>query len=365
MAFLSPTYQDILQTNINEITYNLTNGQIPLANSPTRIIAQTNAKVQWLQYAFLQKVALQATPATSTGIYLDYWGTLIGVSRKASSTASSQITFTGTENVSIPAQSVLIAQDGQTYTTDNLVLVGNAVGITATNSGSEANQTANITLTLQTPIAGVDSTLILPNAITNGSDVETDDLYKVRVIESYSTQATGDSKQEHINWALAVPSVTAAWVPDAPLVGTQCVIYVMFDRTNSFLGYPQGTNGVATQETRLTSATGDQLTVANAMFASKPYTEIQIITAPVRNNIDFSISGLASASTATQNSVKDAIQTVFHNNGTPLGTTIKLAEISEAITTTVGNSDFTIVSPTNDITLDVGGLPEVGSVTFS
>ncbi|GBR14164.1 baseplate J/gp47 family protein [Gluconobacter frateurii] len=365
MAFLSPTYQDILQTNINEVTYTLTNGQVPLANSVIRTVMQANSKVQWLQYAFLQKVALQATPATSTGIYLDYWGSLKGITRKASSTATSQVTFTGTSGVSIPASSVLIAQNGETYTTDNLVLVGSSVGITAVSAGTEGNQLSNITLTLQTPIAGVDSTIVLTNAITNGSDVETDDLYRVRVLQAYSTQATGDSRQEHINWALAVPSVTAAWVPSAPLVGTQCVIYVMLDRTNSFLGYPQGTDGTATAETRYTTATGDQLSVANAMYDEKPYTEIQIITAPVRNDIGFEISGLASASAAVQASVKTAIQTLFHAQGTPLGTDITIAAISEAISQTVGGTDFTITSPTTDIKLNIGDLPEVGTVTFS
>ena len=222
------------------------------------------------------------------------------------------------------------------------------MGITAVNSGSEGNQTSNITLTLQSPVAGVDNTLILSDAITTGSDIEDDTSLRIRTIAAFSTQTTGDTRQEHINWALAVPGVTAAWVPETPLAGTECVFYVMLDRTNQYLGYPQGTDGAGSSETRYTTATGDQLSIANALYQNKPYTEIQIVCAPQRTDIDFEITGLAAATSTIQANIKTSIQSVLHAQGTPLGTSITLASIESAIAEVAGTTSFTLTSPTSN-----------------
>lgn len=365
MSFIHDDYNTILQNNVDEISYNLLNGQVPLANSVLRVLAQAFSKVQYLQYDFLDYVSLQCCPSTATDEYLDNWAALKGVTRKAASQATGVISFTGTSGASIPAGTVLVAEDGETYTTDNLVDVGSNVGITAVNSGSEGNQAANITMSLQVAIAGVDSTLVLSNAITTGSDIESDSELRVRTISAFSTVSTGDSRQDHLNWALAVPGVTQAWVPPSPIAGTECVIYVMLDRTNSTLGYPQGTNGTASSETRYVVATGDQLTVANAMYAEKPYTEIQIICSPIQTNIDFTISGLSTASASIQAAVKAAVVSLLHDQGTPLGTSITLAAINSAISSAAGSTSYTLTAPTADISLTTGELPEVGTMTFS
>ncbi|MBS1017252.1 baseplate J/gp47 family protein [Acetobacter persici] len=364
MAFIHDNYQTILKNNISEIQYNLLDGQIPLANSNIRVQTQALSKVQYLQYCFLDYVALQCCPATATDEYLDYWASLKGLKRKAPNNASGTIIFTGLNGYSVPAGTVLISENGETYTTDTLADVGQTVGITAVNSGSEGNLEANTELSLQSSITGVDSTLISSNAITNGSDIETDTEFRVRILAAFATQTTGDTRAEHINWALSVPGVSQAWVPYSPMAGTECVFYVMLDRTNSHLGYPQGSDGSASLETRYVTAQGDQLTIANALYDAKPYTEIQIICSPQRTDIDFSISGLSAATAALQSSIKDALQNLLHEQGTPLGTSITLASIVSAIEGVAGTTSFTLTSPTTNIVLPVGSLPEVGTCNF-
>lgn len=366
MPFIHDDYQTILKKNKDEISYNLLNGQVPLRNSNIMVQTQALSKAQYLQYSFFEYVSLQCCPSTATDEYLDYWGSLKNITRKASSSAKGQVTFTGTSGVTIPASTILVSENGETYTTDNLCAVGDIVGITAVNSGTEGNQESNTTLTLQTSIAGVDNSLILSNAITQGSDVETDDLFRVRVISAFSTQVTGSTRQEHVNWALAIPGVTQAWVPAAPLAGSEVVFYVMFDRTNSYQGYPQGTDGCSQYETRDQPATGDQLTIADALYENglRPYSEIQLVCSPSRVNIDFTITGLTAASASVQNAVKEAINDLLHAQGTPLGTNITLASISSAIENVVDGTSFTITAPTQNIQLSIGQLPEIGNLTF-
>lgn len=365
MAFIHDDYKTILSNNLNEVTYNLLGGQVPLANSNIRVMITALSKVQYLQYNFLDYVSLQCCPSTASNEYLDYWASLKGLTRKAAGKASGVVSFTGTAGSSIPAGTVLVAENGETYTTDTLSIVGENVGITAVNSGSEGNQEANTTLTLQSAVAGIDNTVILSNAITTGSDIETDESLRTRTLAAFATQTTGDTRQEHINWALAVPGVTQAWVPYSPIAGTECVFYVMLDRTNEYLGYPQGTDGSASQETRYTTASGDQLTIANALYKNKPYTEIQIVCSPKRTDIDFTISGLSAATATVQASIKTAIQNVLHDQGTPLGTNITLASIESAIEGVTGTTSFTLSAPTANIVLTTGELPEVGNVTFA
>lgn len=366
MAFIHDSYETILNKNINEVTYNLLNGQVPLTNSNIRVQLTALSKAQFLQYGYLSFISLQATPYTATDEYLDYWGQLKNVARKSASQASGQITFTGTNGVSIPAQTILTSPDGENYTTDELAEVGTPVGITAVNAGSEGNQESGVTLTLQSSVAGVDSSVILTNAITQGSDTETDDAFRARVISAFSTQATGTTLQEHLNWIEAVPGVVEAWIPSAPIAGNEVVFYVMFDRTNTFGGYPQGTDGASQYEKRYKTATGDQLTIADQLYQNgkRPYSETQIICAPTRQNINFVINGLTSLSAADQADVKNAVQNVLHTQGTPLGTNITIASISSAIEKIVDDTSFTIASPTEAIILDIGSLPEIGTFTF-
>lgn len=364
MASIIPTYSTIQQNFINEVT-NLLNGQTPLSNSNIRIIVTALSKAVYSEYQSIQQISLQATPATATNEYLDIWGSIKGVTRSAATQATGQISFTGTAGVSIPSGTVLIAENGETYTTDTLVDVGSNVGITAVNSGSEGNQEANVTLSLQTSIAGVNNTLILSNAITNGTDVENDTNYRTRIITEWSTQNTGTTPNDHLDWVLAVPEVTQAWIPNAPLKGNEVVFYVMLDRTNTYGGYPQGTDGVATQETRGSVASGDQLEIANTLYSGqRPYAEVQYVCSPIKTEIDFTITGLSAASSTVQTNIKTAVQNVLHSQGTPLGTDITLATISEAIETASGTTSFTITAPTADIKLSTGELPEIGTFTF-
>lgn len=366
MPYIRESYDTIRQSILDSIQYNMLNGQVPLANSPIRIIAEVITSALNSSDLFLDNLSIQFNPMTATGVYLDYWCILKGVNRKSAVASQGSVTFTGTTGTFIPAQTVLIASDGQTYTTDNAITVGQNVSLTATSIGQSTNQIANTILSLQAPISGVDSQLVLVNAITGGADLESDDALRVRMIQAYQAQLTGSTKADHIKQALAIPGVKSAWMPDTPKAGTEVTIWVMFDRLNVYQGYPQGTDGTASKENRRENATGDQLMVANALFDQKPYTEIQNICSPIRTPIKFEVSGLQAATATTQQKINDSITAVLHLMGDPNGSTVTLAAIDAAISGAAGTTSFTLVSPTADIITTTGQLPEIdGSVIFS
>lgn len=366
MPYIRESYQTKRQNTIDAIQYGLLNGQVPLANSPTRVIAEVLASTGNAQDLFLDGISIQFNPLTATGSDLDNWSALKGVYRKPATAATGTVVFTGTTGASIPANTVLISTDGQTYTTSQSTTVGNNVTITATSPGSAGNQQANTLLTLQAPIAGVDAQIEISNAVTQGTDLESDDTLRIRMIQAYQLQSTGSSKPDHIKQVLAIPGVTMAWMPDTPTAGNEVVIWFMLDRSNPTMGYPQGTNGTATKERRSENATGDQLTIANALFDQKPYTEIQKICSPISTPIAFEISGLIQDTATTRAAITTAIRDVLHTQGDPNGVTITLASIDTAISKAAGTTSFTLISPSSDIVTTTGQLPEIdGSVTFS
>ena len=78
MTAIHDDFKTILQNNINEISYNLLGGQIPLANSNLRVFAQAVSKPQYLQYCFLDYISQQCTPATATD-GLDFNDLIVGL----------------------------------------------------------------------------------------------------------------------------------------------------------------------------------------------------------------------------------------------------------------------------------------------
>lgn len=358
------TYEQILTTVVNYVETET--GQKLLPSSPLMILATALAKMIYAQQGYNEYIAEQGVPFTATDLTLEAWGTLKSITRKPAAYATGNVTFTGSNTTTIiPAGTVLSRTDGTQYTTDTATAINSPVNITAVDAGTAGNCVSGTVLTLNSAYAGIDGTVTLTNDITSGTDVEADTDLRTRVIDAFQERPSGGSVADHVTWALAAPGVTQAWCMASPLAGSEVVVYVMMDRTNTYLGYPQGTDGVATAETRYTTATGDQLTVANSMYANKPVGEIMIVCSPIKTAVDIEIEGLTNITSAEETAIQEAITTLFHNSGTPLGTTIYLTSIIGAIQTATNYTNFTLKSPTTNIVTTQGELPEVGTITYS
>lgn len=361
--YILPTYQKILDDVTNQIvSYS---GVNLLQNSVLRVLATVIAKAVYYTNGYASYIAQQGVPFTATDVTLEAWGSLKSITRKTASLATGNVTFTGSNTSTIiPAGTVLNRGDGFQYTTDTATSIGEPVNITATSAGTSGNTQSNVQLTLANPISGVASTITLTNPITNGTDMEEDGDLRTRIITEFQKKGSGGTVADHVTWALSAPGVTQAWCLPSPEVSGEVVVYVMMDRTNTYQGYPQGTDGTATQETRYLSATGDQLSVANSMYANKPVGEIMIVCSPIKQTVDFEIDGLSNLTSTQEADIQTALSDVLHNNGTPLGTTIYLTALTSAITMAAGTTNFTLKSPSQNIITTQGVLCEVGKVTF-
>jgi uncharacterized phage protein gp47/JayE len=150
------------------------------------------------------------------------------------------------------------------------------------------------------------------------------------------------------------------------------VVYVMFDLVNSTNnGFPVGTNGLSPLDNRAipsTIAAGNQLVVANMLFASQPVTALVYTCAPAPSPQAFTITGLLGASATVKAAVAQAIAQVLIDEGSPApgaGSVVELDSINAAIGAVPGTAGFVITSPLANIPNVQGQLPTVGVITYA
>lgn len=373
-----------LRTQVAEDIAAALPGSNPLLRfSNLNILGVVQASMTYLMYGYLDYIAQQAVPFTATDEYLEGWAALKNVYRVTAAAAHGTATFTGTNGTTIPSGTPLVRADGEQYTTTasgtiasgTVTVPASAVPDPAGAIGAIGNCDAGTPLTLGTAIAGVTSTGAAATDFTGGADLETDDSLRARMLLAYQNPPHGGDQADYVEWALAVPGVTRAWcVPNAFGSGTVAV-YVMLDGAESAHGgFPQGTNGVSQNDhgpaagaPRDTVATGDQLTVADAICIVQPVTALVYVLAPHSQTINFTISGISGASAETKAGVSAAITDVFAEFAQikPGNSTLNLNLVESAIDTVPGTDGFVIIAPGGNITTPTGYLPVLGTVTYT
>lgn len=93
--------------------------------SNLKVIADTDAGMAHLHYAYLDYIAQQSTPFTATDENLAGWMALKGVYRKPASAAkSASVQATGTVGATLAAGTVINRSDACQYTLDNALTIG-------------------------------------------------------------------------------------------------------------------------------------------------------------------------------------------------------------------------------------------------
>ncbi len=384
MPFLRPTLSDLRGQIASDIASNLPGADGLLRFSNLGITGDALAGLSHLHFGYLDWIALNAVPFTCTGEFLEGGAALKKITREPATAATGTATFTGTTGSVIPAGTGVVRGDGYVYTTQASATLASGtatVAITAVlppldpvnnpgGGGAAGNAAAGTVLSLQTAIAGVQSSGVAATALTGGSDIEVDSALRSRMLQAYQQPPQGGAQNDYVEWATAVPGVTRAWCePNSLGLGT-VVVYVMLDvRESAYNGFTQGTNGVSALDQgpggvpRAAVATGDQLTVANAIYPLQPVTALVYVCAPIAYPVNFTISGLSTTSAATRTAIAAAITGVFQLYASP-GGTVDLSYIESAIAAIVGTRGFVITVPSANIALAAGNLPVLGTVTY-
>lgn len=379
MPYSRPTLSALRAQAAADITSGLPGADGLLRFSNLNVLGAALAGLSFLHYGYLDWISLQSNPYTATDEYLEAWAGLKKVYRKPATAAGGTAQFQGAVGSVLSAGAAVVRGDGTTFTSTETGTVGSdgtvTVPILADTPGAAGNTTVGTALTLGSAIAGVQSNGAAATALTGGADMEDDSSLRARMLEAFQHPVQGGNRSDYITWALDVAGVTRAWVrPNGFGTGT-VVVYVMLDEANAGNdGFPVGTDGVSKDDEgpdgqpRGVVATGDQLTVADALITVQPVTPLVYVCAPTPNTINFTISGLSGASTATRAAIAAAISDVFQEQGDPTlkdYALVDLSSINSAIGAIASTAGFVITTPTGNIANVIGQLPVLGTITYS
>ena len=333
-----------------------------------RVLAWCMSGLAYSLYGYLDYIARESVPFTATDEYLEAWAALIGIYRKDATAATGQAQFSGQPGIPVPAGTALTRQDATPYATTADASVDSSgtltVAIVAEVNGAFTDCDAGTPIGFATPIAGIngDGTILAPGC-TGGSDQESDADLRTRMLAKYRAPPQGGAASDYTEWAMEVPGVTRAWVqPNGLGAGTVIVRFMLDDVQAANSGFPQGTDGCATSETRGPTASGDQLAVADHIWPVQPVTALVWAMAPIPHPIDVTLLALEPNTPDMQDQIIASINDMYLVK-TQLGGTIYPSDLYEAILATPGIIHFTMSEPSLPVTAAAGELPIMGTLT--
>jgi uncharacterized phage protein gp47/JayE len=358
----------------NQAIEDITTSGVPglnglLRNAVMPVLAWVMAGFTYSLYGFLDWIAMEGVPFTSTDEYLYAWGALVGVFPKDSTPATGMAQFTGgTPGVVVLNGSTLTRQDGTPYTSTADAAVdgtGNVlVPFESAVNGAATDCAAGTPISLDTPPAGVNAGGLTVGPTQGGTDQETQDEFRTRMLARYAAPPQGGAQADYIEWATSVPGCTRAWIQPQGYGAGSVVIYPMFDDANAANGgFPIGTDGAASEEPRAATATGDQLAIAEYIWPVQPVTALVWVAAPVPSPIAIDIIGLEPNTADMQAAIVSSIDDMFLARA-EVGGTMYPSDIYAAIQATPGVIHFAVDNPTTPVPAPPGGLPVAGTVTF-
>lgn len=298
-------------------------------------------------YGGLSSLAAQAVPTTATGKYLEAWCGVWKIYKLDATKAQGSVLFTGNNGAVIPANTLLKSQSGIEYKTlSDITLVGSqtATRVVSLSTGLNTNLAVNGKLNLQSPIAGVDSSVV-SQGIAGGSDAEDDERLRSRLIARISAPSSGGNIEDYKRWALeSHPSITKAFVSPLEMGAGSVTIRVMAG----------------------SDIPSEQVIAAVQAYIEnkKPSTAKVYVVAPIKRAINITIHGITPNTLAVKQAITAQLQAFFSDSAAP-GKIVLLSHIRNAISTAQGEIDHRLDLPTGNISVDKSEIAVLGTITWT
>lgn len=354
MAFNRPTLPQLIERIAADIESRLSGTDPRLRRAVLGVLGRTLAGAAHELHGHLDWLSRQIVPDTAESDILDRWASWWGVPRKAAASATGNVMFTGNDGAVIPAATRLQRADGVEYTTDveASVVGGSATAsVTASSAGQGTSAAAGVSLSLVSPVAGVQSAVtVASGGLSGGADVETDVALRNRLRARVQAPPHGGDKTDYEAWALAVEGVTRAWVfPQWTGAGTVGLFFVR-DDDPTFI--PDAAEVQAVQD---------------FVDALRPVTAMLTVYAPTAVSVDMTIKlspNTASVQAAVQTELADLFRREAGVGDGAGGGSVLLSHIREAISIAAGENDHVLVTPAADVAVGAGEIATLGALTF-
>lgn len=360
MPFTKPTLVAIANRMKTDLQSKIPEAGTWLRNSLMDIFTTTVAGSHYLMYDFLEWCKKQLFITTAESEYLELQGNEYGILRNYGVKATGTITMTGTVGVTVPSGTEIQSSLGQLYVTNSagtFVSTSMNVDVTAVEVGSEYNQIAGSGLSFVSPIAGVNTDVTTSLGLTGGTDVESDESYRDRILTRKKQPPHGGTESDYVSWSKEVPGVTRAWsFPQLYGPGTIGVAFVR-DGDDPIIPTPADIETVREYIVgHIDSSTGKTVGCPVTAEPGLIMIDLEALT------VDFSIKVSPYNSTVTA-SIIEQLEELMYERGGP-GQEITISQMYEAITGAVGEEKSEIVSPASNVTANYKQIPILGTVTI-
>lgn len=334
-----------------------------LRRANTVALPTVNAGLAHEAYGYLEWGSEQILPDTAESDFLDRHANVWGIVRTAATAATGSAEATGTDGALIPAGTLVQRSDQVEYAVDADATISGGtatLALTATEGGETTNSDPATSLSLISPISGVDTAVTVDSAgLTGGDDIESDPALLIRLLARIQGPPHGGAAADYVAWAKEVAGVTRAWSYESwSGLGS---VGLTFVRDNDGTG-----TAILPDSTELTEVSDyieEHIDPATGLTVGRPVTARVIVFAPTAKDIDFTIS--VSPDTATIRAAIEAeLDDLIYREGEP-GGTLYISRINEAISLAEGEFDHTLVSPAANQTIDDDEIAFVGTITWS
>lgn len=379
MAYFRPTLAALVAEGAADIMARLPGGSVLLRRSVLWALNHAFAGGRHELYGYIDRLARNLLADTAEDDYLRRLATLRGVLPKAGTGTVLAVQVAGTDGTTLGAGAILVRGDGVTYATlaDATPSGGVAtVNVQAQPSasttdpyalGSAGNADAGTVLALQTGVPGIIGSATVLSTVTPGADAESTDSLRARLLLVLRNPPQGGTRTDYINWALAVPAVTAAWCyPLQYGIGTVGLTFLCGGRTNPI-------------------PTSDDVAAVQAYIDSVRPVSVSGFTAwaPTADTLSGSIANLSPDTAANRAAMQAAWNAQILRDATPgpayavpaqTGGTLYLNRLEAALSAagTVASFDLsgityagTPISPPTDVTAAAGHIAVAGTLSFT
>jgi uncharacterized phage protein gp47/JayE len=361
MPWATPSLREVRSLVRDSIQAYLPGADAMVPNSVLRVLSDNQGAVCHLTLQYIDWLALQLLPDTAEQIWLDRHGDIWLVNADGSTGRKAASFSTGTVNLNGIAGTVVPANTQLSYTgtlggyeTTAFVTLAQSqadtpVPVQALVPGSAGNLDAGTTLAVTSPVDGLNGTATVV-ALETGTDEETDDDLRIRVLERIRQPPMGGAQYDYVAWAKAVNGVTRAWANVEMGIGTITVRFMCDQlRAATNAGFPLASDVDAVNE--------------YINFRRPVTVKDTFVFGPIPEPIDVRIANLVPNDEATRAAVQQSLLNMLYLRGAP-GQTIFAAWKYYAIMSVANVISFDLQDSSDDVMPSIGHLAVLGNVFY-
>ncbi|WP_182869750.1 baseplate J/gp47 family protein [Bradyrhizobium diazoefficiens] len=371
MPWSTPTLRDVRSLVRDAVNASLPGADANVPNSVLRVLSDNQGALCHLTLQYIDWLALQLLPDTAETEWLDRHGDIWLVNadgstgRKMAALASGTASFQGTiDGTVLPAHTQLQSAVGMpagsdspyevvTYETLADIITSSAApvegAIRALDPGSFGNLPTDASLSITIPVPGVSTTAQVV-ALTGGTDDETDEQLRGRILRRIQQPPMGGAAHDYEAWALAVPGVTRAWtVANEMGIGTMTTRFLMDDLRADDDGWPRPED---------IAAVADYIDKMRPVAVKDCY-----VVAPIKQFIDMTIADLVPDSEEVKAEIEASLRSMLKLMAAP-GQTIFAAWVSYAIMNSPSVQSFRLVTDADYVMPSPGHMAVLGTINF-